>query len=199
MAAKDYPGLIGAEFLRRFTVVFNNRDKRIWLTPNAAYKEPAVYDRSGLRLRAEGPGFRRFVVARIVPQSPAGIEPGDVLESSDHISAQEMTLTEVHSLLCRPKGVMQSRSCGVIAISRCLCDRVFLSKALATGRRSRDLWALWENSRYSVGFNFRDSGRSIQDSIAIPQITRGATMCPVESLINARAADAPVILKTMPA
>jgi hypothetical protein len=104
MAATDYAELVGAEFLERFTVTFDNPGKRIWLTPNRHYEEPAEYDESGLRIRAEGPGFQSFVVGRIVPGSPAvdaGIEPGDVIESIDNHSTEEMTLTEIRSMLCR--------------------------------------------------------------------------------------------------
>jgi hypothetical protein len=106
MAAKDHAGLIGTEFLERFTVVFDNRGKRLLLTPNRNYGEPADYDRSGLRIHAEGPGFRKLVVGRIVPQSPAaeaGIEPGDIIESIDNHSAEEMTLTEIRNILCQSK------------------------------------------------------------------------------------------------
>ena len=105
MAAKDHAGLIGAEFLERFNVVFDNLGKRIWLTPNSRYTEPAEYDQSGLRLRAEGSAFQTFVVNRIVPQSPApeaGIQTGDIVESVDGRPAKEMTLTEIRGMLCRP-------------------------------------------------------------------------------------------------
>jgi PDZ domain-containing protein/aspartyl protease len=105
MASKDYAGLVGAEFLKRFTVVFNNPGKQILLTPNQSYRDAAEYDESGLKIRAEAPNFHRFIVTRIVPQSPAveaGIEPDDVIESIDHRSSQEMTLTEVRSMLRRP-------------------------------------------------------------------------------------------------
>jgi hypothetical protein len=104
MAARNYAGLIGAEFLERFTVVFDNSEKRVWLTPNRNYAQPAEYDASGLRIRAEGAGFHRFVVGRIVPESPAaeaGIEPGDVIESIDNSSVEKMTLSEMRSMFCR--------------------------------------------------------------------------------------------------
>ena len=107
MAAKDYAGLIGAEVLERFDVVFGNPNKRIRLTPNASYGQPAEYDRSGLRIGAEGPDFHRFVVRRTVPHSPAadaGIEHGDIVESIDKRSAGEMTLTEIRAMLRRPGG-----------------------------------------------------------------------------------------------
>ena len=106
MAAKDHAGLVGAQFLERFTVAFDNRSKRVWLTPNHNYPDPAKYDESGLRIRAEGPNFRKFVVRRIVPQSPAsdaGIEPGDIIESIDDHSTEEITLTELRDMLCQSK------------------------------------------------------------------------------------------------
>jgi hypothetical protein len=106
MAAKDHAGLIGAEFLERFTVVFDNRSKRLWLTPNRKYVDPANYDESGLRIHAEGLGFHKFVVKRILQQSPAaesGIEPGDIIESIDHHPAEEITLTELRDILCQSK------------------------------------------------------------------------------------------------
>jgi hypothetical protein len=105
MAAKDYAGLVGTEFLERFTVVFDNPGKRLLLTPNRHYGDIVEYDESGLRIRAEGRDFRDFAVTRIVPRSPAaeaGIEPGDVLESMDGRSASQFTLTEIRSMLCRP-------------------------------------------------------------------------------------------------
>jgi len=104
MASTDYAGLIGSEFLEHFTVAFDSPGKRLSLTPNRNYAEPAKYDESGLRIRAEGPGFRKFVIGRVLPQSPAadaGFERGDVIESIDHSSAEEMTLTKIRSMFCR--------------------------------------------------------------------------------------------------
>jgi len=106
MASKDYAGLIGAEFLERFTVVFDSPGKRILLTPNKSYGDDAEYDQSGLRIRASGPKYHRFVVIRIVPQSAAAeaeIEAGDVIESIDNLPAQDLTLTEIRNMLRRPK------------------------------------------------------------------------------------------------
>ena len=104
MAAKDHAGLIGAEFLERFTVVFDNPGKRLFLTPNQHYNDIAGYDGSGLRMHAEGPDFHRFVVMRTTPRSPAteaGINPGDVIESIDDRPANQLTLTEIRNMLRR--------------------------------------------------------------------------------------------------
>ena len=108
MAVKDYAGLIGAGFLERFTVVFDNAAKRILLTPNGHYREAAEDDESGLRIRADARDFHRFVVNRIVPGSPAadaGIAAGDVIASIGDRQASELTLTELRHLLSRPRAV----------------------------------------------------------------------------------------------
>ncbi|MFZ1917569.1 MAG: PDZ domain-containing protein [Terriglobales bacterium] len=106
MAANDHAGLIGAGFLQRFTVVYDSRGKRILLSPNVSYADPPQYDQSGLRIRAEGGDFRRFIVTRILPQSPAaeaGFEPGDLIESIDDRLASQLALTEIRRMLRQPK------------------------------------------------------------------------------------------------
>jgi PDZ domain/Aspartyl protease len=105
MAASDYAGLIGAEFLERFTVVFDHPNKRILLTPNRHYNDDTAYDESGLRIHADAPEFRRFVVTRIVPDSAAaaaGIATGDIITSIAGRRAQDLTLTQLRELLRRP-------------------------------------------------------------------------------------------------
>ena len=104
MTSQDYAGLIGAEFLERFTVVFDSPAKQVWLLPNHSYAEPTEYDESGLRIRAEGSDLHRFVVRRVLLGSAAaeaGIESGDVIESIDKRSANEMTLTELRTMFCK--------------------------------------------------------------------------------------------------
>lgn len=105
MASKDHAGLIGAAFLQHFTAVYDSPGKRILLAPNRSYLEPPLYDQSGLRIQAEGQGFHKFVVRRVLPMSPAseaGIEPGDVIESLDGRSAHGMTLTQLRKLFSQP-------------------------------------------------------------------------------------------------
>jgi len=106
MAAKDHAGLIGADFLQRFTVVYDSRGKRILLSPNARYEDLPEYDQSGLRIRTEGRDFHRFIVTRVLPESPAaeaGFKPGDLIKSIDNRLAPDLTLTEIRHMLCQPK------------------------------------------------------------------------------------------------
>jgi hypothetical protein len=118
MASKDHAGLIGAAFLQRFIVVYDSPGKRILLAPNRDYGDPPPYDQSGLRIHADGPSFHKFVVGRVLPGSPAveaGIEPGDIIESLERKSANEMTLTQLRSLLTQPNarysvGIIRGKS-----------------------------------------------------------------------------------------
>jgi PDZ domain/Aspartyl protease len=105
MASNVHAGLLGAAFLQHFTVVYDSRGKHILLTPNRSYSDPPSYDQSGMRIHAEGLSFHRFVIGRVLPGSPAfeaDIRPGDVIESLNRKSANEMTLTELRSMLTRP-------------------------------------------------------------------------------------------------
>lgn len=105
MAASDYAGSIGAEFLERFTVTFDSPGKRILLMPNRSYKSRTGYDESGMRIHADGPELHEFVVGRIVPDSPAataGIQPGDIIESVGHHVASDISLTRLRELLREP-------------------------------------------------------------------------------------------------
>jgi hypothetical protein len=105
MAASDYAGSIGAEFLERFKVTFDSPGKRIVLVPNRSYKSRAGYDGSGMRIHADGPELHEFVVGRILPDSPAakaGIQPGDIIESVGHHVAADLSLTRLRELLREP-------------------------------------------------------------------------------------------------
>jgi len=105
MASADYAGLIGAQFWQRFTIVFDNRNKRILLTPNSTYADPAAYDQSGLKLHADPPGFHNFVVGRVLAHSAAadaGIQPGDIIVSINQQPASSLTLSQLRNLLCHP-------------------------------------------------------------------------------------------------
>jgi hypothetical protein len=118
MASKDHAGLIGAAFLQRFSVVYDSPGKLILLAPNGNYEDPPPYDQSGLRIHADGQTFHKFVVGRVLPGSPAveaGIEPGDIIGSLDHKSANEMTLTQLRSMLTKPNarysvGIIRGKS-----------------------------------------------------------------------------------------
>ena len=95
-------GNIGYELLKRFTLVIDYPHQRLLLRPNVSFHDPFEHDMCGIELLASGPDYRRFVVLRVVPGSPAakaGLEPDDELLSINFVSASVYSLTELDRLL----------------------------------------------------------------------------------------------------
>ncbi|GAA3965286.1 aspartyl protease family protein [Hymenobacter antarcticus] len=95
-------GNIGYELLKRFTLVIDYPHQRLLLRPNVSFRDPFEHDMCGIELLATGPNYRRFVVLRVVPGSPAaiaGLEPDEELLSINLIPANEFSLSELDRML----------------------------------------------------------------------------------------------------
>lgn len=100
-AQNDFAGIIGAEVLRRFTVVFDYPQRRMFLQPNAQFDEPYDFDMSGLYVTAEGKDFRTFRVYKVVLGSPAdaaGLREGDQILSIGDQLATKLTLEQIRQM-----------------------------------------------------------------------------------------------------
>jgi hypothetical protein len=85
LAATGYDGIIGAEILSKFTVIFDGPGRRMILEKNATFPEPMDFDMSGLTVVADE-ARRHLVLYRVRDGSPAaeaGLREGDVLISLD--------------------------------------------------------------------------------------------------------------------
>ena len=71
LAETQFAGILGAEILRRFRVIFDFSRESMIVEPKAALTEPFRADASGLRLRSSGPDYREFTVTGVVEDSPA--------------------------------------------------------------------------------------------------------------------------------
>lgn len=106
LASPEFDGVIGAEILRRFKVVFDYSRRRLILEPDRHFSEPEEYDMSGMLLAAEGAGFDTFTVRGLVEGSPAaaaGLREGDVVTAVDGEPASNLTLEQLRKML-RQKG-----------------------------------------------------------------------------------------------
>ncbi|SEL49884.1 aspartyl protease family protein [Parapedobacter koreensis] len=90
----SYPylgGLIGNQILKRFNVIFNYRQREIYLKPNTLYREPFEYSYSGMELYyIDG----TIVIGSIVKDSPAaiaGLKVGDIVLAMDNDTSQDFT------------------------------------------------------------------------------------------------------------
>jgi hypothetical protein len=102
-----YDGLLGADFLRRYRVIFDYARQRVILEPRTPAMKPAEYDMSGMFLLASGPELRTFVVHDLVkggPAEQAGLAVGDTIIAIDGGPARSLTLGAVRERLKSGEG-----------------------------------------------------------------------------------------------
>jgi hypothetical protein len=100
--ARTRHGNLGYEVLKRFVTVIDYPHGRLLLKPTAALREPFEHDMCGLDLLATGPDYRRYLVLRVVPGSPAasaGIIEGEELVSVNLMLASYLSISELNRLL----------------------------------------------------------------------------------------------------
>ena len=100
-ADKNIAGAIGANFLRRFTVIYDFPHQRIILEPNIQMNHDTDEDMSGLSIIAKGPNLKVFEVTAVqsgTPGAKAGIVPGDVIAGIGDDAAADLTLAAVRNL-----------------------------------------------------------------------------------------------------
>ena len=101
LAESGMAGIIGAEVLRRFTVIFDYHGRRMMLERNAHFDEAYNFDMSGIYVTAEGKDhnvFRAFKIIAKSPASDAGIREGDLIEAIDHTPASSFTLEKIRQM-----------------------------------------------------------------------------------------------------
>jgi len=104
LATDTYSGIIGADILCRFNVVFDYAKKQVFLEKNAYFSRPFEFDMSGIRIISEGEDFRRHKVFRLIEDSPAalaGLKEGDEIVKIDGRSSSEFSQEEMKKLLMR--------------------------------------------------------------------------------------------------
>ena len=100
-------GNVGYELLKRFSLVIDYPHKRLLLRPNPTFRDPFEHDMCGIELLATGPEFRRFLVLRVVPNSPAaaaGLEANEELLSINFAPVSLYSLTQLDRLLHSENG-----------------------------------------------------------------------------------------------
>jgi hypothetical protein len=104
LAQGEFSGILGAEILRRFRVIFDFSRERIILEPNEILNQPFRYDASGIRLRSAGADFHDYVVTGVIDNSPAteaGLQQGDLLIEIRGKPARQSSLGEILDTLKR--------------------------------------------------------------------------------------------------
>ncbi len=101
-------GSIGCELLRRFYVTLNYQEGYMCLRPiRTRMKEEYEHDMSGMEVRAKGDKLEKFVVDKVIEDSPAeevGITEGDELVFINNQNTKDMTISEIYKILSRKEG-----------------------------------------------------------------------------------------------
>ncbi|WP_310396280.1 aspartyl protease family protein [Hymenobacter sp.] len=95
-------GNVGYELLKRFSLVVDYPHQRLLLRPNTQFRDPFEHDMCGVELLATGPDYRRFLVLRVMPGSPAaaaGLEVDEELLSINFLPASVFSLTQLDRML----------------------------------------------------------------------------------------------------
>jgi hypothetical protein len=99
-----FDGLLGAEFLSRFTPIFDYARERLILAPGKGPATAAEFDMSGLFVTASGPALRTYTVEEVQPGSPAaqaGVRVGDRITAVDGQDAARLSLGQLRERLKR--------------------------------------------------------------------------------------------------
>lgn len=100
-------GTLGAGVLRRFTVVIDYYNNKLYLKKNSQYKKRFEYNMSGIDLIATGRDLRTFIVQEVRPDSPArnaGVQEGDVFKAVNGIDAKNLDLSQINHLFRSKEG-----------------------------------------------------------------------------------------------
>jgi hypothetical protein len=97
----DRSGSIGADVLRRFSVVFDYRNREMLIRPNSYFKSDFKYNLSGIDITTPYPDVPVYQVTKIREGSPAwiaGLEVGDQIVSVNGMETAEYSLSNLVQL-----------------------------------------------------------------------------------------------------
>lgn len=99
-------GLLGNEFLRKFTVIIDYRNKQLYLRPNTEYLSPCRNSNLGMRL-SKMPDQKSCIVHSIYESTPisiAGIQLGDEILSINGVPTESINAVQMDLIHLSPIG-----------------------------------------------------------------------------------------------
>lgn len=100
-------GSLGGEILRRFRVIFDFPERRIFLKPNRDVNDAFYYNMAGIELDQPYKGVPVYSIYFVRPGSPAalaGLKKGDIVQRINSIKPHEISLNEIFKLFRKREG-----------------------------------------------------------------------------------------------
>lgn len=100
-------GNIGGSILKRFRVVFDYANEKMYIKKNRLFRKEFEYNMSGMELMAVGPLLSTLVVSKIIKGTPAdraGIREGDLVFSVNGRRPPELDLSIYSALVSKRPG-----------------------------------------------------------------------------------------------
>ncbi len=93
-------GSLGGEVLSRFHVIFDFPKEKMYVKRNHDFKKKFYFNLSGLTLKAEGSGLRKYEVTDVRENSVAalaGVQSGDLIITINGIPTRELQLNTINA------------------------------------------------------------------------------------------------------
>ncbi len=100
-------GSIGGEIISRFHVVFDYRNRELWVKKNRNFSKPFHYNMSGLSIVKPYLTIPLYEVQSVVKNSPAyksGLRKGDYIHSINGFGPTKLSLAEVYEIFHKKPG-----------------------------------------------------------------------------------------------
>ncbi|MDP4265864.1 MAG: aspartyl protease family protein [Bacteroidota bacterium] len=105
LSESEYDGMIGTEVLKRFNIIFDYQNSRIYLEDNKSYKESYRVNCSGMEVKLSK-NRKKVIIHDVYANSPASeakLKKGDEIIKIEGKQAEKLKLTEIKKML-REKG-----------------------------------------------------------------------------------------------
>lgn len=99
-------GIVGIGILKRFNVVFDYRNRVLYLEKNRNYNRPGVFNRAGFAPRITAEGLKVISVFQGSPAGDAGIAPGDLILAINGRPSRALDVPFLYELLRQPPGTL---------------------------------------------------------------------------------------------
>ena len=122
--ASHLAGTVGLRILKRFTLLFDCPNGRLYMEPSASYNKPDIFNRAGLVIDADQEQARIMMVIPHSPAAKAGLETGDIITQIDGVAPTDASLTNAFE---RPTGTRVRLTVvhsGAVRIVSCLLQDV---------------------------------------------------------------------------